>query len=279
LRQAVGTIDGADASGAHVNGIPDNFETRRVARSFQWTTTPAGRCLVDSALSTFARHLFTTRQLQFRDGSVDADYGAIARAFDVPSSSIVRVRQVHGKDVLTIDSRDAVPLPGAAAADAVITTSPGVVVSVRVADCVPILMADRARRVVAAIHAGWRGTAAGVARETVLRISGLGIDPASLVAAIGPSIGPCCYQVDLAVQRTFAHAWSNHERWFTPDGSDRWTLDLVRANQDQLVDAGVPLGSVSIAGLCTADNLEDFFSYRREGAGTGRMVAAIGLGC
>jgi YfiH family protein len=148
-------------------------------------------------------------------------------------------------------------------------------VSVRTADCIPILLADRHGRAVAAVHAGWRGTAAGVAGATVDALGDLGVPAADLVAAIGPGIGPCCYQVDALVRDAMV---ANHHRaptWFTPDGPGHWRLDLWRANRDQLETSGVPASAISCAGLCTVDDEGDWYSFRREGEGGGRMVAAI----
>jgi polyphenol oxidase len=237
-----------------------------------WRETTAGQMLEFSVLSGLAEHGVTSRQLRFREPTVEDDYRVLALRFGVQPDQIARVRQVHGKAVLTLESR---PLPATADADAIVSTVPGLVVSVRIADCVPVLIADTRGQMVAAVHAGWRGTAAGVSAETIRVIRRLGIDPSTVVAAIGPSIGPCCYQVASNVRDEMRRAWPTADAWFTEDGNGRWKLDLWRANREQLEAEGVRSGAISVARLCTAHNLDRLFSHRREGAETGRMVAAI----
>jgi polyphenol oxidase len=245
--------------------------------SFIWNDTSVGKTLVSTALMPLASHVFTTRHLQFRTDTIDDDHARLAGHFGVESVHVVRVRQVHGAEILVLREGEEVPPPGAADADAIVSTDPALVISVRVADCVPVLIADRRGRVVSAVHAGWRGTAAGVASAAVRAIRALGVAPAELVAAIGPSIGPCCYQVDEVVRDRFRADWPQAEAWLSPDDDGRWKLDLWRANRDQLEAEGVPAGAISVAESCTADHLDDWHSYRKEGPGAGRMVAAIQL--
>jgi YfiH family protein len=243
-----------------------------VAPEFEWRAMPAGRVLVSTALASIARHLFSTR-LPSAPGTGEPDYRSIAACFDVPASDICRVRQVHGRDVLIVRPGDPTTVVDA---DAVVSIDPGRVASVRVADCVPILLADRRGRAVAAVHAGWRGTAAGVVVAAVEALDHLGVSAADLVAAIGPSIGPCCYQVDTVVRDAFLAHSAETEGWFTADADrGRWRLDLWRANQSQLESCGIK--SIHTAAACTADGLSHWYSFRKEGAAAGRMVAAIRL--
>lgn len=243
-----------------------------VSDDFRWAETPAGTVLTSVALSALAPHVFTTCDLAFRGGPIDPDYASLAAVFRVDEHQIVRVRQVHGKAILDVDPGTEVGrIPDA---DALISTDPNRVLAVRVADCVPVLMADRQQRVVAAVHAGWRGTVAGIAAETVKRLSERGFPPADLVAAVGPSIGPCCYQVDIVVKNAFEAVHGERTGWFTADGPGRWKLDLWMATVDQLVAAGVPREAIHVARLCTAHHAEAFHSFRRDRS-EGRMVAAI----
>lgn len=242
------------------------------AAGWAWHTTAVGEVLRHAALAAVAPHVFSSRTLEFRREPV-GDYTQLATLFGVPEGDVVRVKQVHGRVVVQVHP-DA-PVPPEMEADAIIATDPSKVISVRVADCVPILIADRHHRVVAAVHAGWKGTCAAIAQATVDAIEDLGVPASDLVVAIGPSIGPCCYQVDARVRNAFLAMTPDAAGWMTEDGIERWKLDMWRANVDQLVLSGVPDASIHVSGICTADSLDRCFSHRAEGPETGRMVAAI----
>jgi YfiH family protein len=281
--------------GVHrIDGKGQNV-TPEVVAGFEWTDGPAGRVLTAVALAPFATSFFTTRALSFRGASADDDYRRLREALHVPDGSLVTVKQVHGRTVLMVNTAESNPSraradsdraaagPGSAThdaqpeADAIVSTNPDNALAVRVADCVPVLLADRKRRVVGAVHAGWRGTCAGIVTETVQAIEEAGVAPGDLVVAVGPCIGPCCYQVDDRVRTAFLGMTPDAASWFTEDGPGHWRLDLWQATVDQLESAGVAPDAISVARLCTKDHVDTFFSYRAEGSGTGRILAAIRL--
>ncbi|MDQ3070423.1 MAG: peptidoglycan editing factor PgeF [Acidobacteriota bacterium] len=227
-------------------------------------------------LAARAAHLFSTRQLELpADAALrQKNIEAFARDLGVEPPALRRAAQVHGCGVLVISGGDMPPqiLPSA---DAVVSGAPGTACAVQIADCVPILVAGE--NAVAAIHAGWRGTAAGVVAEAVRALAAIGSTTPTLVAAIGPSIGPCCYQVDDRVRDAFRASaqWGAAEGAFAPDGAGFWRLDVAAVNRRMLESLGVPREQIHASGLCTACDRGRFYSYRAEGAGTGRLIAGI----
>ncbi len=178
-----------------------------------------------------------------------------------------RVRQVHGVRVVRVDAAGA----PAEEADAVLSLRPRVAATVSVADCVPVLLADPDTGAVAAVHAGWRGTVAGAAAEGVRALArAAGARPARQLAAIGPSIGPCCYEVSAELASRFrAELGPVVREGPTPH------LDLWEANRRSLEAAGVDPGRVEVMGRCTACARDLFFSHRRDAGRTGRQMAFI----
>jgi len=239
---------------------------------FEWTQELWGAALQCRPLASVARHCFSTRELALEGVPVAQApaWVSLARTLDVEPASLVRMHQVHCADVFEAHkaNRDSWP-----EADIAIADDPSVAISVRVADCVPILLADRRSGAVAAVHAGWRGTAAGAVMVAVDALRArYGTNAGDVIAAVGPSIGPCCYEVgsDLAAQFS-SHA--DAPAWFSR--AERPHLDLWRATRDQLARAGVPPGQIHVCALCTFDHAAVFHSYRRDGKEAGRLVAAI----
>jgi YfiH family protein len=216
---------------------------------------------------------------------------------------IAALKQIHS-DVVHLVGRD--PLPEgehALKGDALITRERGVLLTVQTADCIPILLADTKNRAVAAIHSGWRGTAQRISEKTLGRMRmEFGTRPENVIAAIGPGIGACCYEVGHEVVQEFATKFPDAKNWFTgpfdaltdSDADPNWLpwltmrppghappsptacLDLVAANKAILAHAGVAPKNISSSDLCTGCRPDLFFSYRKEKT-TGRMMAAIGI--
>ncbi len=179
-----------------------------------------------------------------------------------------RVRQVHGARAVRADA------PGAPAveADAVVSRARGVAACVSVADCVPILLADPETGAVAAVHAGWRGTVARAAAEGVRALAReAGTPPDRVLAAVGPSIGPCCYEVSPDLAARFREELGAEA---VREGASPH-VDLWRANVAVLRAAGVPAERIEVLARCTACEKDVFFSHRRDAGRTGRQIAFI----
>jgi YfiH family protein len=245
--------------------------------AFEWVQEPWGPALRCVPLSRIARHVFSTRHLQVPGARDEAgqSWADLAAAVGVKRADLVRLRQVHGAVVFesSIRTRPSASYEDWPEADVAISNDPSVALTVRAADCVPLLLADRATGAVAAVHAGWRGTAAGAAMAAVAALSqAFGTRPEDLVAAVGPSIGPCCYTVgEELVAKCSAHPEAS--QWFR--GESRLILDLWRATRDQLLRAGLEPEHIHVSELCTASHAELFHSYRRDGKSTGRLAAVI----
>lgn len=252
--------------------LPDLPET------FEWTHEPWGIGLRCRPLALMAAHVFSTRQLR-----LPSPDGARLLGVAVGVDQVAMVEQVHGAEVYVADGPRPADPPRA---DILISSNVQIAVAVRAADCAPVLLAARTRPVVAAVHAGWRGTAAGAVAVAVARLErDYGVPPADLIAAIGPCIGACCYTVGSELVDAFAaagHARYLIDRWFMtpppPRGSRErppLRLDVALANRDQLVLAGVAEADIHSAGLCTAMHLDVLTSFRAEREASVRLAAAI----
>jgi YfiH family protein len=192
---------------------------------------------------------------------IEFDFGTRS---SVPPGDVVTVHQVHSALVLANRGLPRRPDGQRCDADALIENTPGIAIGVRTADCVPVLLADPVHRAVAAVHAGWRGSAKQIVPAAIRAMGAeFGTQPEHLHAAIGPSIGPCCFEVGPEVAREFG---------VTAPGQVH--LDLWRVNAMQLEAAGVVGSNVSIAEECTMCH-EGYHSFRRDREAAGRMVSWI----
>jgi len=190
-------------------------------------------------------------------------HGFGTRPTDIPRlfGNLATLKQVHSAVCVTAGGRTGVLGQG----DALLENTPGAVVAVKTADCVPILLVDSRQHAVAAVHAGWRGTAARIAERVVASMAErFGTQAADLDAAIGPGIGKCCYEVGPEVAAQFG-------------GQGRVHLDLADLNRTQLLEAGLTVERIYASNLCTMCGGEEFHSYRRDKDAAGRMYSFVGL--
>jgi polyphenol oxidase len=216
---------------------------------------------------------------------------------------VIALRQIHSDIVHVVSAAQTRQCDQALQGDALITREPGVLLTIQTADCIPVLLADTRQRAVAAIHSGWRGTAQRIAEKTLGRMQmEFGTRPQDVIAALGPGIGGCCYEVGHEVVKEFTAKFPTAREWFTgqfdslengendpnwlpwltmrPPGhappAPRAHLDLIAANRAVLAGAGVAAKNIFSSGFCTACRSDLFFSYRRERT-TGRLMAAMGI--
>jgi YfiH family protein len=216
-------------------------------------------------------------------------------ALGVSNLELIPLKQIHSDVIRVFPQPAGAPCKG----DASATVRPGLLLAIQTADCVPILLVDPKRRAVAAIHAGWRGTLARITQKTVGRMHfEFGSKPADLLAAIGPSIGPCCYEVGADFVTKFTAQFADAADYFDEPRSGeepnplQWLnmkppghqppprnvhLDLRKANRSQLLAAGLLAKNIYVSDLCTACHTGLLFSHRRESPLSGRLMSAIGL--
>ena len=240
---------------------------------------------------TFLRHGFSTRHggvsplpsrsLNLSFVSCDAPQRVqenrkrFTNALELPDV-LVTLSQIHSDRVHIIEEKPDQRNPSPQG-DALVTRSLGLVLAVQGADCFPILIVDPETKAIAAVHAGWRGTLARIAAKTIAKMrESLGCDPARLLIAVGPGIRSCCFEVGPEVLRAFQTEFAGVQLGQTSP-SGRFLLDLRRALEIQFEETGVSPERVYDLGKCTRCCADEFFSFRREGPRSGRLMGVIGL--
>ena len=227
-------------------------------------------------------HGFSTRRAERNDFShgplsspnpmIKINRARFIAAIGAAGWPILKLRQVHSRIVCDMD--DTMAAGAAVEGDAAVTSISGALLGVLTADCVPILIADARGQCVAAVHAGWRGTAARIAEATVERlVTKFAVKPDDLHAAIGPHIAVCCYEVgeEVVAAITDRDAIERRPEWPKPH------VNLALANRNQLVRSGLNPQRIDVTSLCTRCRADLFYSYRREGEQFGRLLSVIGI--
>jgi polyphenol oxidase len=221
---------------------------------------------------------YKSLNVSFREGDEEfrvlSNWDRLATAFGIPLEQFLVVNQVHGDAIFVIkqhgsyfSTRDELNY------DAIVTNRENLAICIKTADCVPVFIVDKVKKVIAVVHAGWRSSALGISAK-VIRVlqSQYQSHTADILAVIGPSIGKCCYEVDSATADAF-RGKSYSELILQPgQKKDKWMLDLPEANRRQLLEAGLPESNIEVSGYCTTCNQYMFFSHRGSGGITGRQV-------
>lgn len=226
-------------------------------RAEGWKTFPG-------LLHGFSRRLPDRRLL--------ADPVAVGTSLDAPEARLQTLDQVHGRTVVPVTDEPPARTPSA---DGMLTTAPNVLLRIMTADCVPVLLVVPERRVIGALHAGWRGTRQAICLHGVERCTELwDVEPDRVHAALGPAIDGCCYEVGRDVGEPMGARWGEGTAW-RPHG-DKGYLDLRSINRSQLMQAGVLAEHIQYVGGCTYCYRGEFASYRREGPDAARQLSVIG---
>ncbi len=244
---------------------------------------------IKAALSTrlggVSEGIYHSMNLSYTRGdekaAVDENFRGMCDAMGLPFEGLVISAQEHHTTLKNVTARDCgkgVMTTGFKDVDGLLSDEPGVVLCTQYADCVPLIFADPKKHVVAASHAGWRGTVDEIGRLTVERMcSDYGCDPADILVGIAPSIGKCCFEVDAPVYDAFSKMQVFDGACFTADGNDKFHIDLWEVNRRVLLSAGVKAENMTVTDLCTRCHPDLFWSHRKTGPDRGSLAAFIGM--
>lgn len=237
-------------------------------------------------LGGVSQGIFASMNLSFTRGddreAVRENFDRFCAAIGVKTEQVVVSAQTHTPNVRCVTAADCgrgiIREKEYTDVDGLVTNQPGVVLCTQYADCVPLFFADPVQRVVATSHAGWRGTAAGIAAETVkTMVEQYGCRPADIQVGIGPSIGHCCFEVDTPVYEAFCQVEVFDSTCFTEGGGGKYHIDLWQVNRRWLMQTGVPLENITVTDLCTRCHPDLFWSHRKTGNDRGSLAAFIAL--
>jgi len=231
--------------------------------------------------------IFTTSGLNFglvdeKDDEATASYKVITSSQGFSESSVLGLWQKHSDSITTVDEASAGALSAYSLTeqgDALVTDVKGVLLSVRVADCAPILFYDGKNKAVGAVHAGWRGAFAQIGPKTIRRMTECyGTNPADIKASIGSAIGICCYEVSFDFYENFKKEYGTGiDKFFIFAKGKKPHFNLNAMNESLLIDAGILANNIEVSEFCTMCNPDLLHSYRRDGDKSGRLAAFIGM--
>jgi hypothetical protein len=238
----------------------------------------------------FLTHAFCTRRggvseddydslnISFKEGDLESsvlqNWHRLAMAFAIPMDQFLTLNQVHGNDIFIIKPfGDYYSASDALDYDAIVTSRTNLAVCIKTADCVPVFIVDRKKKIIAVVHAGWKGTALEISAKVVCLLQEkYGSTPRDILTAIGPSIGQCCFEVDTSAANAFFEQKNNDAFLFPGARPNKWMLDLAEANRLQILNCGIPEANIDVSDLCTSCRHDLFFSHRGSGGITGRQV-------
>lgn len=212
--------------------------------------------------------------------NVNQNKEILGAAMKIDPERIFIANQVHGDQVLVLegDPRERSFVYHHLDYDAIITKERGIAIGVLTADCLPILLLDPNKEVIGVIHSGWRGTCLNICGNVIYKLKKeFEINPKDILVGVGPCIGPCCYEVDIKVIRSIKNSSTQWKDFIKPLKTNRYSLNLVGLNVQQLIDAGIEKENVHYANVCTACHSKLFFSHRAGEGKTGRQLSFIQL--
>jgi hypothetical protein len=238
----------------------------------------------------FLTHAFCTRRggvsedeydslnISFKEGDFESkvlqNWHRLAMAFAIPLDQFLTLNQVHGDDIFVIKPfGDYYSASEALDYDAIVTSRTNLAVCIKTADCVPVFIVDRIKKIIAVVHAGWKGTALEITAKVVrMLLEKYGSSPGDILTAIGPSIGQCCFAVDTPAANAFFEQKNTEAFLFPGARPNKWMIDLAEANRLQILNCGIPEANMDVSDLCTSCRQDLFFSHRGSGGITGRQV-------
>lgn len=229
---------------------------------------------------------YDTLNLGFKTGDKKEDviknFDLICNELQIPINDLVRSDQIHKDEIRVVREEDRgkgiLYESDIIGIDALITNKKNVALVTVYADCVPIFLLDPKKRAIGLAHAGWKGTVLKIGAKTVKKmIEAFGTNPKDCIAAIGPSIGKCCYEVDKGVIDKFNKEFTNADKFAFSKENDKYMLDLWKANEITLKEIGILERNIIVSNICTKCNGEKMFTYRGDHGETGRMAAIMEL--